>query len=319
MLFSDLLTNIDSALKQKKESGEFADREKFRKLPWAECHYSTMTALYELVRENSTYYRREVVFQLFDSSAGVYYPRVSGNTVYIDIVEDVDSDNNLTIPEDVLKILKVMTPIGDTERTGDWIVPFDTTVSNSKIYCPSDREIYNSDGWVAGDTVRVEVIMAPKKIKQVRDTGYLLAATAVTPGTYTKITVASNLYFERGDSVTLAGFTPTDYNTTATVVYATSTEITLNLDSSGFTDIVAPLGTISFDYAAQLVDVDFQWEAYLILKLKDIGLRNVRQQPEMADYSKLRRYESEHKDYRAKINRNTKMPHRGYGFGGRRG
>lgn len=250
ILYSQLLADIDDELTQNKESADSADAEKYRTLPRSMLARYTNHALRFLSDKNPLKYEDEMTLVLFNSSALEYYPVISGENFYIDMATAV-SGNVLTLPDRIKKIQAIMSPFGENTRLGEWFQPYDSSASHSTIYCPSPNKIYNSEGWLTGDVIRVRASLYPIKLK----TAIASTTGTAVKGTTTTVTLAANNGIERGDRIIITASTPVAYQGTHEVIYASGVTLVINLDSSGFTGNMAS-GTINLDVNNQVVDID---------------------------------------------------------------
>lgn len=306
MLYSDILTRIDSMLRQETESGDSADAEHFRTLRRSDTPSVANDVVSELLRTNQSKFTREVVIELYDSTSE-YKPVFSGEYFYVDINDYVEG-NILTIPERIYEVYAIMSPFGTAERTGMWVLPFDSTVSSNGVYCPSKRTIYNSDGWDSGDVFRIQACVFPKELKPQYDTVTLTGATSA--GGYATFTFASNPGIERGDSIVVSAGA-TDYTGTFVVLHATATSLIISLTT---TDVFVA-GTLIFNYANQDNDIGKAYDRLFLLAMKKTAFSRV-DKPintfEFSEYMKLlRNWELD----ASVLNLNSKVRFNGFGFG----
>ena len=270
--YGQLLSDIDVELLQTKESGDTADAEKYRILPHSELARYANETLLTLSKENPAMYEDEFVITLFDSGDGDYYPPVENGLIYLDIAESV-IDNDLIRPSRIEKIQAIMSPIGETTRTGQWIQPYNSSVSSTEIYCPSPNKIYNSNGWVAGDTLRVRASVRPVKLKPAMANTAGTAALGVVGVVgvpYTTITLVSNNGLERGDYVTISAPTPPlvgvpAYYGTHRILHVDGNIIIIDFDNSA---LVGSALTVAFDHEDQDIDIEEAHYRYFYLIIK---------------------------------------------------
>ncbi|HQN72898.1 MAG TPA: hypothetical protein PLB16_05750 [bacterium] len=262
--YGQLLSDIDVELLQTKESGDTADAEKYRILPHSELARYANETLLTLSKENPSMYEDEFVITLFDSGDGDYYPPVENGLIYLDIAESV-IDNDLILPSRIEKIQAIMTPLGKTTRTGQWIQPYNSSVSSTEIYCPSPNKIYNSNGWVAGDTLRVRASVRPVKLKPAMANSSGTAAIGVVGVPYTTITLASNNGLERGDYITISSAFVTAYNGTHRILHANGNIIKIDFDNSALPGSAL---TVAFDHEDQDIDIEEAHYRYFYLIIK---------------------------------------------------
>lgn len=268
--YGQLLSDIDVELLQTKESGDTADAEKYRILPHSELARYANETLLTLSKENPSMYEDEFVITLFDSGDGDYYPPVENGLIYLDIVESV-VDNDLILPSRIEKIQAIMSPIGETTRTGQWIQPYNSSVSSTEIYCPSPNKIYNSNGWAAGDTLRVRASVRPVKLKPAMANTSGTAATGVAGVPYTTITLVSNNGLERGDYITISAPTPplvgvpAYYGTHRRILHVNGNIIKIDFDNSA---LAGSALTVAFDHEDQDIDIEEAHYRYFYLIIK---------------------------------------------------
>lgn len=263
--YGQLLSDIDVELLQTKESGDTADAEKYRILPHSELARYANETLLTLSKENPAMYEDEFVITLFDSGDGDYYPPVENGLIYLDIAESV-IDNDLILPSRIEKIQAIMSPIGETTRTGQWIQPYNSSVSSTEIYCPSPNKIYNSNGWVAGDTLRVRASVRPVKLKPAMASAPLSTAAAGTLGVpYTTISLSANNGLERGDYITISAAVVTAYNGTHRILHVNGNIIVIDFDNSA---LLGSALTVAFDHEDQDIDIEEAHYRYFYLIIK---------------------------------------------------
>ncbi len=314
--YSSFLTKLDFELKQVKESGDSADAEKYRVLPRTYTPSYVNDMMKELVRINEKAYTEELVITLFDSSDGEYYPPRDGEIFYVDMAEHV-SGALLTMPDRVYKIYALMTPINSDTRLGSWIQPFDSTVSNSDIYCPAENTIYNYNEWESGDVIRVKACLYPDDIYPEITAGTI---TAGTQATNCVLTLSATSNFVRGMTVTISGGDVAAYNGTHIIVSVASSgsSITLDLDSSAFAGILTA-GTLSFDYANQTMPIDDGYIRLLLLKVKRIAYSRVNKPLNQYEFSELMQtLTAQWATEKGTVTTKSKVRFRGFGFGGGR-
>ena len=311
MYLSKFNEKLDFNLRQGKESGDSADAESYRKLPRTDTPEFVHDAVCELMRENQAKFTEEIVITLYDSDDDEYYSLRDGESYYLDIASCVN-DTILTIPEKIYEIHKMMIPLSSS-RLGQWVAPFDNTVSHNSIYCPSKRTIYNEDGWVSGDVFRVTASIYPQKLKI--ETTLTVTNSSDIDSTYTAFVVADN-ELERGDTVQVVAGT-LGYAGNYTILHATQINIVVELDSSGLG--VWTTGTITNDYDNQIMPVSDAYMRLLILLVKRNAFSRIGKPMITYEYSELegRLYPQWRSDSDI-INTTTKLRFRGAGFGRRR-
>lgn len=311
MYLSKFNEKLDFNLRQGKESGDSADAESYRKLPRADTPEFIHDAVCELMRENQAKFTEEIVITLYDGGDAGYYPVRDGEKYYLNINSCVD-DTILTIPEQIYEIHKMMIPLSSS-RLGQWVAPFDNTVSSNSIYCPSKRTIHNEDGWAAGDVFRVTASIYPQKLKI--ETTLTVTSSSILGSSYTSFVVADN-DLERGNIIIVASGTA-GYAGTYTILHATQTAIIVALDSSALGAWTT--GTITNDYDNQIMPVPDAYIRLLLLLVKRNSFSRIGKAMITYEYSELegRLYPQWRADSDI-INTTTKLRFRGAGFGRRR-
>ena len=262
--YGQLLDDIDAELLQTKESGDTADAEKYRTLPHSLlARYSNETLL-TLSKENPAMYEDEFVITLFDSGDGEYYPPVANGVIYIDIAESV-IDDDLILPSRIEKVQAIMLPFGETTRTGQWVQPYNSSVSGTEIYCPSPNKIYNSNGWKSGDTLRVRASIRPVKLKPAMASTTGTASAGVSGVPYTTILLVANNGLERGDYITISAAIVTAYNGTHQILDVNDKIIKIDFDNSA---LAGSTMTITFDHEDQDIDIEDAHYRYFYLIVK---------------------------------------------------
>lgn len=311
--YAQFLSDLDFELKQEKESADSADAEKFRTLPRRQAPRYINDIMKKLVRLNPSAYSEEFEIQLFDSSDGEYYPPKLGDVIYVDMVSNV-SGNILKMPDRIYELYSIMSPFLETGRLGEWFIPFDSTVSNSSLYCPSGDSFYNSNGWASGDAFRAKACLYPDEIRG------SIANVTITSGVHgnpTVLTVAANTTVKRGMVVSISGATPIGYNVSnKTVLYADATKIVIDFDSSSLANLT--VGTLSFAEGNQIIPIDDGYVRFLMLEVKKAAMARKDMPLNNLEYSELMEYRREWHSEKLAINVESKLKFRGNGFGGGR-
>jgi len=312
--YSTFLTKLDFELKQVKESGDSADAEKYRVLPRSQTPSYVNDMMKELVRINEKAYTEEIVITLFDSSDGEYYPPRDGEVLYVDIVDHVNG-TLLTMPDRVYKIYAIMTPINSDTRLGNWIQPFDSTVSNSTIYCPSENTIYNYDEWESGDVIRVKACLYPDDIYPEFDT---VSINSATEATNCVLSIPSNPGIYRGMDIVISGSTGGNYDGTHKVLMADSTSVTLDLDSTALGGI-GLAAELDFEYGDQILPIDDGYIRLLLLKVKRIAYSRINKPLNQYEFSELiQTLTSQWATEKGTVTTKSKLRFKGFNFGGGR-
>jgi hypothetical protein len=155
--YANYFNTLDYELQQQSEGGDNASDDSYRSLPSDQAERVINETIKEYVLLCADRFEQELVVTFKDTPSGDIDEAVSGN--------------EYTAPDQIQKVIAFK-----EDSAGNWKIPSDSSDLTSTIYSPSNKVLYNGDGWVEDDTITLKVVLFPEET--MTDSGNITTRTS---------------------------------------------------------------------------------------------------------------------------------------------